>query len=197
MKLQVNFSGITLLYAAALLLILPLKWVFAVVFSALFHELCHYLAVGFVNGSVYGVAVSHQGAVMNTCNLTKKQEFFCVLAGPAGSILLFFCYPWIPRISLCAGIQGIFNLLPVYPLDGGRVFRIILSYLMPDRIAEKLFRSIEIITIILTFGAGCFCSVQLNSGISPLLLTLLLVFRALPEKFLAKKEDKEYNSLTK
>lgn len=197
MKLQVNFSGIAFLYAAALLLILPFNWVFAVAVSALFHELCHYLAICFANGSVYEIAISHHGAIMNTWDLTKQKELYCALAGPVGSILLFFCYPWIPRISICAGIHGVFNLLPVYPLDGGRAFRIILLFLFPDWFAERIIQSVEILTLILIFGTACFCSLEFNLGYSPLFLSLLFVFRVLPEKFLAKKGDKEYNSPTK
>lgn len=192
-----NYSGTALLCAAAMLLILPLKWVAAIICAAGFHEFCHYLAIRLCGGTVYRLNITHHGAVMETGALSEHQELFCALAGPAGSFLLFFCYPWIPRISLCALIQGVFNLLPVYPLDGGRAVRSLLHIFFLGQVGDKLCRIMEILLGVLIFACGCYCSLWLNMGIPPLVISLLLLFRVLSEKFLAKRVNSEYNSATK
>ena len=60
--------------------------------------------------------------------------------------MLFF---WIWVISL--GI-GLFNLLPLGPIDGGRMFYILASKFFSDKKAMKLFKSISLFCLILIVG---------------------------------------------
>lgn len=197
MKPFIDYDGVSLLFAAAILLVLPLQWVAAVFIAALFHELCHYFAIRLTGGGVCGISVTPRGAVMETGVLSSRQELFCALVGPAGSLLLFLCYPWIPRIALCAGIHGAFNLIPVYPLDGGRAFRILTGLCFPEAVASAVCRGVEMLLGLLILIAGLYCAFWLKLGISPLIFSFLLLFRVLSEKFLANRENCEYNSATK
>lgn len=108
---------------ALLLLTLPLPWLLAAVTAALFHELCHLAAVRLAGGRVTGLTIGPGGAVMEGQLPPGVGAGLAILAGPAGSLTLLALCHVCPRIALCAGIQGLFNLLPLPWLDGGRALR--------------------------------------------------------------------------
>lgn len=74
-------------------------------------------------------------------------EFLTTLAGPAVNLLLAvlfgFLGKWYPLLYLFSGAQavlGVFNLLPIRPLDGGSLLWIAVAYFTEpytaDRVAE-------------------------------------------------------------
>ena len=108
-------------FLALLLLTVPLKLLTAAAVAAGFHELCHICAVRALGGRVEGAAFTVGGAVLDISGLSSGAEALAAAAGPLGSFLLLLCVRIFPALALCAFVQGCFNLLPVYPLDGGRI----------------------------------------------------------------------------
>lgn len=121
---------------ALMLLILPLKWLTAAFLAACFHELCHFAAVKLCGGEVLSVTVGATGAEMEVYDLGNRGECISALAGPAGSILLLILAPVFPTVAVCALVQGLYNLLPIWPLDGGRAVRCLLAQLCPRHGAQ-------------------------------------------------------------
>lgn len=121
-----------LILAAVLLLTVPLRWILAAFLAAFVHELGHGLAVWVLGGRVSGGAVSLRGARLDVLPMTPGRELLCALSGPAASFLLLCFAHLLPRIAICGLIQGVYNLLPIYPLDGGRAVRC-LSVLLQER----------------------------------------------------------------
>lgn len=124
---------------ALLLLLLPLPWLLAAVTAAVFHELCHAGAVYALGGRIRRVTIGPAGAVMETEIFGQGRELLAALAGPAGSLALVLLGRFLPRLAVCAGIQGLFNLLPLYPLDGGRALRCALE----GRVSGRTLRFLE------------------------------------------------------
>lgn len=122
---------------ALLLLVLPIRWVAAAVLAAVFHESCHMAAVYLLGGRCEGIRLSAQGARMEATLPAFRGELLSILAGPAGSLLLLSLYRVLPRVAVCAAVQGFYNLLPIEPLDGGRALRLCLVHWCPHR-AEKI-----------------------------------------------------------
>lgn len=125
-----------------LLLLIPLdKWgVFSSCLLGIFvHEAFHLFAVLLVGGELKRLEFRLGGAMMKTSPLSYGQELFCALVGPAGEILLGVFLrghlPWLWFFSLC---HGAYNLLPVYPLDGGRALRCLLCLFLSLERAEAV-----------------------------------------------------------
>lgn len=108
---------------AVLLLAVPLRWLLAAGISACFHELCHLAVIRLLGYSVEGVEIGTGGTVIRTPAMTPGRELLCTVAGPIGGVILFLMIRWLPCVALCAGVQTLFNLLPVFPMDGGRILR--------------------------------------------------------------------------
>ena len=131
-------SGWGCVALALTLLVLPLPWVAAAVLAAAVHELCHYLAIAALGGQVGRLAVGSGGAAMELGCLSPVRELLAAAAGPVGSLSLMLMGRFFPRLALCGLVQGLFNLLPIYPLDGGRILRRALELALPDRAAAAI-----------------------------------------------------------
>jgi len=113
--------------------------------SVVAHELCHSLVARAEGGGVSKITLFLFGGVaqMDEEPRTPGKEFFMAAAGPGMSLVLaalFFVgfsvavvrempwWIWSPLRYLAAInlALGLFNLLPGFPLDGGRVLRSIL-----------------------------------------------------------------------
>ena len=123
---KLSVSPFACVLAAMCVLMLPLRWLVAAFLAAAFHELCHILAVILCGGRVQSLKIGGRGAVISAGRMSTAKNIYCILSGPMGSLLLLLFAPWIPRIAICGLFQGLFNLLPIYPLDGGRALRCIL-----------------------------------------------------------------------
>lgn len=124
-------EGWALILGALLVLTLPLGYLAAAILAAAWHEACHALAVLALGGKVLSLRLGLGGARMETSPLDPLPGAICALAGPAGSFLLLGLSHWFPQIAAWGLLQGCFNLLPIYPLDGGQALRRLAPCLAP------------------------------------------------------------------
>ncbi|MBO7251145.1 MAG: hypothetical protein J6V25_00805 [Oscillospiraceae bacterium] len=133
--------------ASVLLLTVPLRWIIFVVLSALIHELAHLLALRLCGGNAYSIHIGIGGARINAYLPDSRLSFLCILAGPLASLSLVFLYRELPQLSLCGLVQGFFNLLPIEPLDGGRLLRCFMNHLFPEKADSVLYAARFLIII--------------------------------------------------
>lgn len=181
-----RISASLLICLALGLLVLPMQWVFAAVLAAVFHEYCHYLAIRLCGGQTAGLNAGLLGARLEVRGLSTPQELVCALTGPLGSLSLLLAARWLPRTAICAGLQGLYNLLPVYPLDGGRVVRCFAELCLPPLVAVKLCAALEWVCLIGLLLLGIYGSFVLNLGLLPVLGSISLGVRAFRGKIPCK-----------
>ena len=176
-NLSLGITGGACVCLALSLLILPLQWIIAWVIAALFHELCHGVAVILCGGEITRLRLSRSGAVMEIGDLPPGREFLCTIAGPLGSGLLIFLFPYLPRIAFCAMVHCGYNLLPIYPLDGGRALRCALSQ-CEERTQQRICRTLETLTITSLAACSLYLTFCLKLGLIPPALVFILWIRA-------------------
>lgn len=140
-KLEIGW-GFPVLAAAALLAgagaALPIA-----VLSALGHEAGHLLALRLAGTRVERIRLTAFGAEIqaDTRYLSYPREILCTLAGPAVNLLLAVIFARVLGNHLAAGVNlvlGVFNLLPVPALDGGRVLYLLVSWCWDPMTADRV-----------------------------------------------------------
>ena len=166
----------------------------------LLHELGHYFVakrLGYklsrFSLSPYGVSLSYYGET-----LEEKDEVNIALAGPFVNFLsaflvmaVWWLFPSFYSISkeftLVSFVIALFNLLPAYPLDGGRVFVACCGRFMDRKKAIKITMILNVVLsafFFLMFIVFCF----INFNPTYLLFGVFLVMGLLDLKFLSKFE---------
>ena len=170
------FAKPELLFALAiLLLLLPLQWVFAWFGAVAFHEACHYWALRLCGNPIYGIKLTLSGAYIETEELSRGKGCICALAGPLGGFLLLLFARWLPRMAVCALFQSAYNLLPIFPLDGGRALRCALGATTAGEWACLILEWCVLLAIAVFGIYGC---IFLKLGIMPLIFAGILFFKA-------------------
>jgi len=133
-----------------------LLWIPVILISVLFHEFAHAAAIGaFGFGPSRIVLQGIGGVTINERKARPWQDMLISAAGPISSFLLAFvvraAYLGIPRLhqdpffvallpllTSANVVWGIFNLLPVLPLDGYNIFRHFLRLFLDEGVAFSI-----------------------------------------------------------
>lgn len=116
------------------------------------HEFGHVLMGKLYGRYCQGIWLSAIGgaAMYEDEPLTPGEEIACALAGPLVNV--FFCFVcaalveydpsfnnfWLQACLIINGFMAVFNLLPAFPMDGGRVVRATLWYHMDKTVATRI-----------------------------------------------------------
>jgi Zn-dependent protease len=163
--------------------------------SIVLHELCHSLVANRYRLPMRGITLFIFGGVaeMDGEPESPKVEFLMAIAGPIASIILGFVFAalrwlgdssWPPILlgvlSYLAWINmalAVFNLIPAFPLDGGRILRSALWFFQGDlrrstRIASRIGSGFGFLLMVL--GVWQLLNGRLITGIWYFLLGMFL-----------------------
>ncbi|MBM7572034.1 M50 family metallopeptidase [Aquibacillus albus] len=138
-----------------------LSFIFLIV---MFHEFGHYVVARYFRWRIRRINLWIFGGVMETEEHTSKpmkQELLITLAGPVQHIwihfLLLYCAgtgflsPSITELALQFNITIlIFNLLPIWPLDGGKLLMLFLSSFLPYKTAHSAMIICSVLCLLCT-----------------------------------------------
>ena len=190
-KLKIEIKPLFVLYV---FLCVYLGWfnkIFYYVVAVVLHEWGHYF-VAKIRGyefnslvfSVYG------GGLFGSNSFKKKDDIAISLAGPMINILLIICNIslwWLFPITyfftydfvICNLIIFTFNILPFYPLDGGRI----VVALLQDKFdkykilkIQKVISAICSVVFLILFILSCFIKINFNLLFIAIFLILNVLF---------------------
>jgi len=141
------------------------SFILALFVSVTLHELGHSLVARGFGVKVRGIVLLPIGGVSQMEEMPQQpnQEFLIALAGPATSVALglvlgaasLLLYGpaatfkttvtgglFLPNLARVNLLLAIFNLLPGFPMDGGRIFRAVLARAMPFDRATAIAASV-------------------------------------------------------
>ena len=176
MAKRIEVDNSAFFFCCILILTVPLNWFVAAMFAAVVHEFFHAAAICMTGGHICRLRIGILGAEMEAAIPGRSEEIISAMAGPCGSFLLLLLCHSFPRISICGLVQGLYNLLPLYPLDGGRALLHILMSICPKS-AERIMDAVEFLTAVILVAVCIYASFAQTLGIFPLFMTVFLVVK--------------------
>ena len=150
--------------------------------SVALHELGHSLVARAKGGYIHEIVLYPFGGAAKISNIPKRpiDEMLVALAGPAVSFLLMVLFNQIEFLKALGYLNGMlffFNILPVFPMDGGRVLRAALTIKKGRIAATRIAATVGKYFCGLFVWVGLFgMNAQLFGFIGPFDRNLMLAF---------------------
>ncbi len=184
MNLEIKPS--LLICLAVVIFLIPIRWITGWILAVAVHEICHYITLKLMRVDVHSVTAGVTGAYMDTEPIPALKELICAIAGPLGSFALTFLGRWLPCTAVCALLHLIFNMVPVYPLDGGRAVLAFARCVGLEKWEKKIQILLESVVFALLIGVSV-CACMKGVGFLPMLFAAVFFFRLHPIKIPCKR----------
>ncbi len=203
------FIFLVLFYFTKQIEIYALIMIFAII-----HELGH-LVAGILMGMKpekielmpFGLSVSFKININEYNKKIKKgnnletKKILIALAGPLTNLIMILI-TYRLKIDIIKSMLiiytnfliMIFNLLPIYPLDGGRILKGILHISFGKRKSEKYINNISKITVIIITAITSILILYVQN-ISFILIDIYLWYLIIKEDFIYKKREEIYKKI--
>lgn len=148
--------------------------------AAALHEAAHAAAIYLFGGRILKARLGFGDAYLRTSLLPPRAAFWCALTGPAVNLLCALTLGRaVPAFAAISLLLGAYNLLPVWPLDGGRMVNSLLTALFPAARAERLCCVSGAVACAGLLGVGVWLYAVRGAGIWPLFAAGCLTVRVI------------------
>lgn len=135
-------------------------------------------------------------------NLLEIKKVIVALAGPITNLIIIIITNYF-KLDIIKELIVIytnilimtFNLLPIYPLDGGRILKGILHIKIGKKKAEKYINNISIITTIIITAISSILVLYLKN-IAIFLIVMYIWIIVIKENMIYKKREKIYDQIS-
>ncbi len=154
-----------------------------VVGFSMIHEAGHLLAIRHFGGRAEKLRSMGQGFEIRFDGLSYGQEFFAAAAGPLINLLMFFLFIIFALIGKSKGLWycafsnlllALINLLPIYPLDGGRMLSCLLAPRYESAVRRKILQIAGLCAILPLLAAAFWQFLSSGYNFSLLLICIYL-----------------------
>ena len=156
-----------------------------IIFSLIIvHELGHLLMAKILKIEIDKIYIYPLGGITKlnmNLNTSPLQEFLVLLSGPILQLMFYAIYQHIlPEYQSLIEFYNyqilFFNLLPIYPLDGGKILNIVVSSKVPYKLSLKYSIFISYILLIIIILNNIH-----NLKLNLLIMLLLLIYKLIKE----------------
>lgn len=176
-----SISPLLLIFMCAFVLIDGSFLAVLTVLFSLWHEIWHIIVLRAVGGKIKGLFAMGVGIKLNPGMLGYKEEMAVALAGPVASFFMFIIFlPFALKneytmfCTFCNLIIFIINILPVFPLDGGRVLYFFICQRFLPTTASKITKTVTVIFLLPLFVLSVIILIKTGYNLSLMLICLYL-----------------------
>ena len=146
--------------------------------SVLVHELGHLLAIKLWKIPVRNIVIGAGGAIIETGAIGLLAESCCAAAGPAAGIVFALAIArTLPQTAVVSVFLSAVNLLPLYPLDGGRILRSVLHIYLDDGNVRMIMKIVTAVVCCALMVGVCWAAARLQMGVWPVFAALILLWK--------------------
>jgi len=168
---------ISVISLCALFILEPGIYFFIILFSVLFHELCHILVMRFLKIRISSLTLLPLGIDIKSRGETAgyKKQIAVSLAGALGNLFLFFIFKSSHSFFAYTNLlYALFNLLPIKGLDGGEVLLGFFCLFLEADKSENILKAVSFVFCVILWVIGVYILFILNGNISIFALSVFL-----------------------
>ncbi len=150
------------------------------------HELAHAAVLLLLGGRIESVRLSFAQVELRTGLLSDRTELWSTAAGPGINLLCGWLFRrWMPAFAAVSLLLALFNLLPVWPLDGGRLLRTLLR-MRWGAAGVDASQTLGLLFGLGLLGGAVFAARRWDAGVWPAVTAGALLVRLLRSRYAEK-----------
>ena len=150
------------------------------------HELVHAAVLLLLGGGIESVRLSFAQVELRTGLLSDRTELWSTAAGPGINLLCGWLFRrWMPAFAAVSLLLALFNLLPVWPLDGGRLLRTLLR-MRWGAAGVNASQTLGLLFGLGLLGGAVFAARRWDAGVWPAVTAGALLVRLLRSRYAEK-----------
>lgn len=150
------------------------------------HELAHAAVLLLLGGRIESVRLSFAQVELRTGLLSDRTELWSTVAGPGINLLCGWLFRrWMPAFAAVSLLLALFNLLPVWPLDGGRLLRTLLR-MRWGAAGVDASQTLGLLFGLGLLGGAVFAARRWDAGVWPAVTAGALLVRLLRSRYAEK-----------